>query len=289
MKRVLLASCLLLSSCGGSQSADAPSAKAEAEPKAANLKLYALDCGKIDMLDLSLFDSGGAYEGRSNKAVDTCYLIRHAKGDLLWDAGLPDSLSAIEGGVTNGPFHLEVTNTLKSQLANLDVTPETLDFFSISHSHFDHIGNAGQYAKATFIVNEAERAFMFRGDARKAADQFPAYAALEDAETITFSGTYDVFGDGSVTIIDTPGHTPGHTILKVDLANSGTVLLTGDLYHLYEAREKRTTPVFNTDKEQTLASMDKFEALAKETGARVVIQHSAKDYEALPKPPEYLD
>jgi len=289
MKRIFLASCLLLSSCGGSQSADGPTAKAENELETASLKLYALDCGKIDMLDLSIFDSGGAYEGRSNKAVDTCYLVRHPKGDLLWDAGLPDAINAIEGGVTNGPFHIEVPVTLKSQLADLDVTPDTLDFFSISHSHFDHVGNAGQYAKATFIVNKTERDFMFRDDARKAEDQFPAYAALETAETITFTGTYDVFGDGSVTIVDMPGHTPGHTVLKIDLANTGTVLLTGDLYHLYEAREKRTVPVFNTDKEQTLASMDKFEDLTKETGARVIIQHSTKDYDALPKPPQYLD
>lgn len=284
MKRVLFLSCLLLSACG-SQSIDSNDAASVAAP----LRLYTLDCGKIDFLDLGLFDSGGAYEGRTHKAVDTCYLIRHAKGDLLWDAGLPDSINAMKGGVTDGPFHIEVPNTLKSQLAELGVTPDTLDYFSLSHSHFDHVGNAGQYAAATFIISDAERAHMFRDEARKDAQQFPAYSALEGAETITYKGSYDVFGDGSVMMVETPGHTPGHSVLKVELANAGTVLLTGDLYHLHEAREKRTIPVFNTDKEQTLASMDLFEALAKDTNARVIIQHSAKDYAALPKPPEYLD
>ncbi len=285
LKSTVLLSGLVLSACGDVKPVDNNDTKPHPDP----VKLYALDCGRIDMLDLGLFDSGGAYDGRTNKAVDTCYLIRHADGDLLWDAGMPDALNAIEGGVTNGPFHVEVPVTLVSQLAALGVTPQSLDYFSISHSHFDHVGNAGQYAAATFIVSEAERAHMFSDKAREDAQQFPAYSALETAKTITYKGNYDVFGDGSVTMIETPGHTPGHSVLKVELANAGTILLTGDLYHLYEAREKRTVPVFNTDKQQTLASMDSFEALAKSTNARVVIQHSAKDYEALPKPPEFLD
>ncbi|VAW07849.1 MBL-fold metallo-hydrolase superfamily, partial [hydrothermal vent metagenome] len=107
--------------------------------------------------------------------------------------------------------------------------------------------------------------------------------------TTEFDGDYDVFGDGSVTILATPGHTPGHTSLLVNLKNSGPVLLTGDLYHLLESREKRIVPTFNTDAEETLRSMDRFEALAAETGARVVIQHVLEDMDVMPKAPEYLD
>jgi len=286
MKHILLFSAFALSACSNIPLADTQN-MAPQKPNA--LKLYALDCGKIDMLDLSHFDVGGAYDGRTYKSVNTCFLIRHAKGDLLWDTGLPDSLYAIEDGIRMGPFHAKVKNTLDGQLGALGVTPDTLDFLSLSHSHFDHVGNASQYASATFIVNAQEKDQMFGEEARKAGDQFLAYGALEQATTITFSGTYDVFGDGTVSIIHMPGHTIGHSILKIDLANTGTVVLTGDLYHFNEAREKRTVPTGNFDKEQTRQSMDKFEALAKRFNARVIIQHSAEDFETLPKFPEFLD
>ena len=78
----------------------------------------------------------------------------------------------------------------------------------------------------------------------------------------------DIFGDGSVVALHLPGHTPDHLALLVKLA-SGPVLLSGDLYHSREAREKRGVPPFNTSRDQTLQSMDKFEKLAKDTGAKV--------------------
>ena len=130
---------------------------------------------------------------------------------------------------------------------------------------------------------------MFRDEARADEQSFPLYNALEEAETIEFDGDYDVFGDGSVMILAMPGHTPGHTSLLVQLENEGPVLLSGDMYHLQESRDNRYVPKFNTNVEDTLASMDRFEEIADETGARVVIQHVMADYEALPRLPGYLD
>ena len=288
MKSTILAviAAVMFASCGPDKSSNS---EKTIKKKTPSIKLYALECGRIDMLDLSIFDKGGAYDGRTHKAVSSCYLIRHKDGDLLWDTGLPDSIHAMKEGVTNGPFHIEVPTTLRSGLESLGVKPEDIEYLSLSHTHFDHAGNGGAYANANFIVTNAEHDFMFRDEIRKDEQQFPAYSALENAKTTKFSGKYDVFGDGKVEIIELPGHTPGHTVLKLKLDNAGTVLLTGDLYHLKEAREKRTIPVFNTDAEQTLASMDKFEALAKKTNARVIIQHSFEDFNSLPKPPLWLD
>lgn len=283
-KMLTIAAAALLAACSGSETAS--TAGDEAAP---DIRLYTLDCGVVQMNDLSLFDRGGAYDGRTNRAVDTCYLIRHPDGDLLWDAGLPDAIADAPDGVVSGPFELRLAKTLKSQLAEIGVSPEDVDYLSLSHSHFDHTGNANDYAGATWLVHEAERAHMFRDEARADAQAFAAYSALENAETVTFTGDHDVFGDGSVTILSLPGHTPGHTALMVRLANEGPVLLSGDLYHLTESRERRTVPVFNTDAEATLRSMDRFEEIAAETGARVVIQHEEDDYAALPKPPAYLD
>ena len=112
---------------------------------------------------------------------------------------------------------------------------------------------------------------------------------LRESEKILIEGDYDVFGDGSVTIVSTPGHTPGHSVLFVQLENSGLLALTGDLYHLEESRERRITPQFNFSRPETLASMTAFENRVAQTGARVIIQHSQIDRDSLPTVPEYLD
>lgn len=295
MKHALIFTALLATALttACSNATDETQAIAEATPKitaqAASVKLYALECGRINMLDLGLFASNGAFDGQTNEATSSCYLIRHPQGDLLWDTGMPDALNAIEGGMTNGPFHVSVPKTLSGQLTDLGLAPADIEYLSISHSHFDHVGNAGTYAASTLIVHEAELAHMFRDEAKADAQSFAAYSALENSQKITFTGEHDVFGDGTVTIIDTPGHTPGHTVLKLNLANAGNILLSGDLYHLNKSRDLRTVPVFNTDEAETLHSMDKFEALAKELNAKVIIQHSMADFDALPKPPEYID
>ena len=293
MKAIVLisAAVLALSACsGGSPASKSGAASTEAAPAAsASLRLYIMDCGHFDVSDLASFDRGHAYDGQAGELVDTCYLFRHPKGDFLWDTGIPDAVHDVEGGVTTGPFHITMPKTLIGQLAEIGLAPADIEYLSISHSHFDHVGNAGAFAASTFIINEPERAYMFRDEARADADTFPAYAALEHAKTITYKDEYDVFGDGSVKIIFAPGHTPGHAFLLANLPKSGPILLSGDLYHMTQAREKKTIPTFNTDADQTLASMAKFEALAAKTGARVVIQHEPADFARLPHAPDYLD
>lgn len=284
LKRLLIvAAAMLAVGCDRGQEESPPT------PDLPDVSLYAFDCGRIEMLDLSVFSREGKFDGRSNSAGDMCFLVRHPDGDLMWDAGLPDGLNAQEDGVTNGPFHLSVPLTLGSQLEAVGVTPAEIEYFSISHSHFDHVGNAALFSGSTFLVDGDERAFMFRDEARADSAGFASVAPLETATTQEFDGDHDVFGDGSVVILATPGHTPGHTSLLVNLVDAGPVLLTGDLYHLADARTERTVPVFNTSPEETLRSMDRFESLASETGARVIMQHSLEDMNALPRSPAPLN
>jgi glyoxylase-like metal-dependent hydrolase (beta-lactamase superfamily II) len=254
-----------------------------------SVKLYTFDCGRIEMLDLDLFADNGAFKGRKNSAADACYLIRHSKGDLLWDTGLPEALHEQKDGITNGPFHLERPETLKDQLAEIGVKPEDIEYVSVSHSHFDHAANLNDYAASTWIVHEKEYELMFSDASRANAQSFSAYNKLEHSTKTTFNTPHDVFGDGSVEIIPMVGHTPGHSVLKLELKNAGTILLSGDLYHLHESRELKTVPRFNTNADDTRASIEKFEALAKATNARVVIQHVIADFDAMPQIPEYLD
>jgi N-acyl homoserine lactone hydrolase len=255
---------------------------AAAEPDVA---LYAIDCGRMSLPDADAFADDGAYKGVAKNLVVPCYLVRHPKGDLVWDTGLPEAMA----DAPTKPAGMSMSRKLSDQLKDLSLTPADIEFIAVSHSHFDHIGNGGLFAGSTWIVDADERAHAFRPAARAGAQQFGAYSALENAKTALIEGdaSYDVFGDKSVTIIQTPGHTPGHTVLLVRL-KSGPVLLTGDMWHIADSRPNRRVPRFNSNRDQTLKSMDLVEKTAADTKARVILQHVPEDFDSLPKFPQAL-
>ncbi len=281
-KRAALSlSLIALAACGQTPQSEAP-----------QVELYAMDCGVGEFADIGMFADDGSMSGQARTLVDPCFLIRHPDGDLIWDTGFSEAIADMPDGYVVEAMGVRVTvaRKLTDQLADLGLTPADIEFVSFSHQHADHTGNGNLFASSTWIVDADERAYMF-SDEMRAAQSFAGYSQLETAETRLIEGDadHDVFGDGSVTIIQTPGHTPGHTILLVRLANSGPVLLTGDIYHLAETRERRLVPTFNVDREQTLASMDEVERIAAETNARVVRQHVPADIEALPAFPAALN
>ena len=102
-------------------------------------------------------------------------------------------------------------------------------------------------------------------------------------------GDHDVFGDDSVRLIATPGHTPGHQSLLVKLPNTGSLLLSGDAVHLKDDWENRRVPDINFDKEQTAASLQRMaEVLAKEN-AQLWINHDKAQRDSLKMAPEFYD
>ncbi len=258
------------------------------EPPAPEVKLYALDCGSFDLANTGMFSPNHEYDGKPGKLSDPCFLIRHPKGDLFWDAGIPYSMVTPAGSAS--PTKTMRDKTIPDQLAQLGLAPADIEYFAISHSHYDHIGDANMFAASTWIVDKAERDWMFR-DAMRGQPVFSYYSKLEGATTtlIENGADHDVFGDGSVTMIAAHGHTPGHRVLLVKTAGAGAVLIAGDMWHLAEAQTLRTVPANNTDKAETLASMDKVEALARDNKARLVRQHVPEDVAALPAFPAALE
>ncbi len=245
-----------------------------------SVRLHVLDGGFIHGYDATDLADDGAYDGRLIDLPAPCFLIRHPDGDLMWESGISRTRTDLE-------IEVEFGLTLEAQLAELGTTPAQIRFVALSHGHWDHSGNAGLFARSTWIVNPAERAAMF-DDEMRATQAMDDYGALEEAETLLITEDHDLFGDGSVRIIQSPGHTPGHTVLLLRLADAGPVLLSGDLWHLTESRTHRRVPPFNIDRAQTLDSMDKVEEIVSATGARVVIQHEAADIAGLPRFPDYL-
>ena len=252
------------------------------------VKLYALDCGSFEMKSTGMFSPNHEYDGKPGKLSDPCFLIRHPSGDLVWDAGIPPSMASAPGQTL--AIMTYRAKLLEPQLAELGLKPADIEYFAISHSHYDHVGEANLFAGSTWIVDREERDWMFRPDARK-APTFQFYSQLENAKTtlIEDGKDFDVFGNGSVTMIAAHGHTPGHRVLLVKLKNSGNVVIAGDMWHLADAQKLRTVPANNTDKAETLRSMDKVEALQRDNKARLVRQHVPEDVAALPAFPAGLD
>ena len=288
-----LTQCLLAGAAAAILAACAPPAEmppAEAPPPAAEtaeaaapaLYVDVLDCGTIAISDLDAFSSAGDYAGQADEFTNTCYLINHPNGRLLWDLGLPSQLVG-QPPFTQQIFTVSVDRSITDQLADLGVAPSELTYVSISHAHFDHIGQADQVRGATWLVNQTEYDYMFPADGSPPADPSLTanFALFQAMDKQIISDGHDVFGDGSVVIFQTPGHTPGHSSLQLTLPETGPVLLTGDLYHRTESRELGRVPRFNTSEENTLASMAAFEARAIDLGAKVVIQHEPADIEPL--------
>jgi N-acyl homoserine lactone hydrolase len=250
-----------------------------AGPTKTKVTLTRLDCGTalIKEFDSFFSDRPGLYPKGPRRTTDSCYLIQHNGQQLLWDTGFSAELKG--GSQDMGQLVVSLERTLAEQLAQLGIKPADIDIVGISHLHQDHTGQAAEFPQARLIIGKRD----FEQTAGK-DDPFEAWR--QDGANLTAATTdVDIFGDGSVVALHLPGHTPDHLALLVKLP-SGPVLLTGDLYHSREAREKRGVPPFNTSREQTLRSMDRFERMARELRAKVVIQHEPRDISLLPAFPK---
>lgn len=257
----------------------ASAALAEAQEPA--MKLWRLDCGEINFKQYGAFFSDTyQYPAGPKKLVASCYLIQHGSEYLLWDTGLPDTL--VGRSYELEAMTLTMNRSIVDQLKQLGVKPEDVSTVGISHWHFDHVGQAPNFPNARLLIGKEDTAILRQTpppdeDSAKVLTHW-----LNGAGKLEEVGRdHDVFGDGKVVMLFLPGHTPGHHALLVRLA-SGPVLLSGDQYHFIEQVAARGVPPFNDNRADTLASHDRFDGIARNLGAKVVIQHEPADIPKLP-------
>lgn len=277
LKKLLIAACAGVLAVQPVATQPRPQRAAAATP----VQMWRLDCGEIRVTNLDLFSDTFLYAGREKTLTDSCYLIRNGDRYLLWDTGLPAELvGRAPGG--EGPFRMSMRTTILDQLRRIGVRPEQVNFVGISHYHDDHTGQAADFPRATLLIG-AEDWEAVRGRPQSAA-RFKPW--IDGGTVQAVARDHDVFGDGSVIMLDMPGHTPGHHSLLVRLPQMGPVLLTGDLYHFAEQVANQGVPSFNTDRADTLASFDRFRQIARSLGATMIIQHEPLDIARLPAFPE---
>ncbi|MCK5442541.1 MAG: N-acyl homoserine lactonase family protein [Maribacter sp.] len=274
-KIILLLIGISIISCKNTKKENLTAASEDLEPK---IILYVLDGGTIQVNKLELFSQDTTYQGQSKALLSPYYIISHPKGTLMWDAGLSESLVGLKEPyeTPDGGFSMSRKDSLINQLAAIGLSIESFDYIALSHHHADHTGHANLMKNATWLVQENEFNAI-AGDSAKVKD--PAVKDLTKVEIL--NGDYDVFNDGMVVIKSMPGHTIGHQVLYLELGLEQPILLTGDLYHFEENRKNKIVPSFNYNVEQTLKSMNDFEAFAREKNAIVIIQHSSKDFNRL--------
>src|ERR1700745_1107564 len=203
------------------------------QPKTGVERLYVLYCGDVALTDMGRFSPG--YSGPGALSV-TCYLVKHGQDWLLWDTGLGDQILSMPEGQKSNAGVWYVKKTLASQLAEIGLTPSAIKYLALSHSHPDHVGNVKLFPQSTLVVQKAE--YDWRDAA--GAPRFPSGQPAIKAE-----GDYDVFADGSVMLISTPGHSPGHQGLLVKLPKTGAILLTGDAVHTKANWDNKRAPTQN--------------------------------------------
>jgi N-acyl homoserine lactone hydrolase len=258
-------------------------------------RLYVFDCGTLEG-DPARFNLKREEMKTTDMSVAS-YLVVHPRGTLIWDTGaVPDLEVKSENQRTrhhivlsNSERYVTLAKSLKSQVGEAGYGPGDITYLALSHYHYDHTANANEFASATWLVRQDERDAMF---AEKPPDliQRSTFDALRNSKTVIIkTDDYDVFGDGSVVIKWTPGHTPGHQVLFVKLARTGPVLLSGDLYHFPEERTLDRVPTFDVNPDQTRRTRTAIEAFLKKSRAQLWIQHDLIANTALKKAPAFYD
>ena len=266
------------------------------DPAAAGFaeKLYRLDCGRSLANDESVW-TPGENVGRSIEFSSTCWLIKRGGEWVLWDTGVPqDALNDPKGWSTLPRlivYHLD--KTITGQLAEIGLKTSDITYVALSHTHGDHIGNVNLFPNSAILMQRVEYTWISSPDgSNDNVNQLKALARKllgTPKKLQLLDGNTDVFGDGSVTLISTPGHTPGSQSLLVHLKNSGFIILSGDVVHLEENFEKNIVPSLNTDKATSIASMDMVRRMIATYNAKLFINHDKAQSDTLKLLPAFYD
>ena len=241
-------------------------------------RLFVMDCGNNAATDQSRW-SPGVNAGKPLELSDNCYLIKHGSDWLLWDTGYPDAIAAKP--MTNPIGTATRAKTLAGQLAEVGVKPDDIKYVAVSHTHGDHVGNVDLFPKSTLLIQKPELDFAF------AAGKEAPFKA--DRPTRPLAGDLDVFGDGSLTILSTPGHTPGHQSLLVHLPKTGWIVLSGDAAHFKDNWDNKRVPSMNTSADQTQASYKKLADVLADKKAQLWINHDKPQSQTQQHAPQFYD
>ena len=240
----------------------------------AEITLTRIDCGTAATpTDVGQrFTDTFAYKDLKLTFTFSCYVIKHGTDYMVWDTGFAP------GTNPNAP-KVGIVDRLKE----ISVTPDQVKYVGISHFHADHTGQLAPFTNATLLIGKGDWDQVTSPTPMQGANAAGFKSWIDEKRKVEpLTGDKDVFGDGSVIVLRTPGHTPGHSALLVRLKDMGPVLLSGDAVHFHENYEKNGVPHFNYDRAATISSIERMKQIVGNVNATVIIQHDMRDIGKLP-------
>lgn len=245
------------------------------------VEIHALHCGG-DMTDWGIFDPLDERRGEMVYNPYFVYVVKHPEGVVLFDSGAhpalaTDPVGRMGAGAEEFIVKLDAGDAIEPVLARIGLTPDDIDLVIQSHLHFDHAGGLYAFPRTPVMVQRAELEFA----EDPPGEQREIYIA-EDFAPVTdwrlVDGEEDVFGDGRLVVIPTPGHTKGHQSLLVRLDDGRTIFLLADAAYLLEKMRVRRPPGVLWEEGAILDTWDRIEALEREHDAFLITTHDL-DYE----------
>jgi N-acyl homoserine lactone hydrolase len=248
---------------------------------APDLSLARLDCGtpQAPTAVNERFSDTYAYRDLKLQLVFSCYLIKHGDDYMLWDTGHAMTAPTVAPKVS-----------LVDYLAKINVKPDEIKYVGISHYHADHTGQIASFPKATLLIGAKEWDAISSPNPPQGANVKPFESWIKGESKVEPQPLdKDVFGDGTVIMLRTPGHTAGHSSLLVKLKHMGPVILSGDVAHFRENFDSDGVPSFNYDRAETVASIERLKKIGANLKATIIIQHDARDVKKLPVFPAFAN
>jgi len=223
------------------------------------------------------------------------FLIQHNGKNILFDTG--NALEASKNpekhwGETINAYYpiMDEKQYVVNQIKTLGLQPEDINYVILSHLHLDHAGGVGDFPNAQYIVHQKEVQWAFNPEcSQKGAyimqdiDKGIAWQQLDNK----FGEAYDLFGDGIIEVYPTPGHTPGHLSVLVNLQSHKPMLLTSDSCYTEENLNDNIAPGLVWSAEDSIKTINWIAQLQNEKNVEIVTGHDPVAWKRFKKAPEY--
>jgi glyoxylase-like metal-dependent hydrolase (beta-lactamase superfamily II) len=236
------------------------------------MRLYLFQCGTIQTKKHLLVK--GQETDEAFVVPIPFFLVEHPHGTLLFDTGQPLSAAGTTAGGNYVPIMTEA-DYVPSQLARIGYRPSDITHIVLSHLHADHAGGIEAFADAVCYLHEGE----------------PTHGLTERHPLrwhLVRGARHDVFGDGKVQILFTPGHTAGHQSLLLDLEEWGPTLLAADSVYTDEVLAPGGFPGVCSSREDTLRTLDVIRDMHRD-GVRIITGHDPQTWAGFSLAPAYYE
>lgn len=257
------------------------------------MKLYVTSSGDLN-LDQGWLTAMTNHGNRIDVPVPM-YIIDHPDGLVVFDTGMNIAIVPDQGAEYWGPVAGAFTPTMSRdqgidrKLQKIGKSVEDVRYVVHSHLHLDHAGNISMFPNATHIIRKAELQNAWWPEKfQRAAYVMDDFKMTYELNIIELTQDLDLFGDGSVELIDTKGHTKGHQSMVVRLPNNGTMILASDAAYMAENLQG-TVPGIVWNVQYAMESIERMKLIRDIEGGQIILSHSKDMHDSLKQLPQYYD